>query len=102
MNCRSSKSDISIHAFPLLGRALISHNKSNAMRKDRRRSTMVWIFAIEKRVVASRGKPHHMSGRPLAVAFLLCISVLHPSHNAIAQKVKVSFDKSADFTKYKK
>src|SRR5215472_17488554 len=43
-----------------------------------------------------------MSGRPLAVAFLLCISVLHPSHNAIAQKVKVSFDKSADFTKYKK
>ena len=43
-----------------------------------------------------------MSARRLAVTFLLCVSALHPSHNAAAQNVKVSFDKSADFTKYKK
>jgi Domain of unknown function (DUF4136) len=43
-----------------------------------------------------------MSGRRLAVTFLLCVSTFHPSRNAIAQDVKVIFDKSADFTKYKK
>ena len=43
-----------------------------------------------------------MSGRPLAVTVLLCVGVLLQSHNADAQKVNVSFDKSADFTKYKK
>jgi len=43
-----------------------------------------------------------MSGRPLAVTVLVCVGVLLPSHNAAAQKVNVSFDKSADFAKYKK
>ena len=43
-----------------------------------------------------------MHGRRLAVAFLLFVGALQPSRNAVAQKVKVSFDKSADFTKYKK
>jgi hypothetical protein len=43
-----------------------------------------------------------MSVRRLAVAVLLCMSVLHSSHNAIAQDVKSTFDKSADFKKYKK
>lgn len=43
-----------------------------------------------------------MSGRPLAVTVLLCVGVLLQSHNTDAQKVNVSFDKSADFTKYKK
>jgi Domain of unknown function (DUF4136) len=42
-----------------------------------------------------------LRGRQLAV-FLFCISVLHPSVNAPAQNVKSTFDKSADFTKYKK
>jgi hypothetical protein len=56
-------------------------------------------FAIGKK--SSRGT-HHMSGRPLAVTVLLCVGVLLQTHNADAQKVNVSFDKSADFTKYKK
>ena len=43
-----------------------------------------------------------MSARWLAVTFLVCVSALHPSHYAAAQKANVSFDKSADFTKYKK
>jgi hypothetical protein len=43
-----------------------------------------------------------MSARRLAVTFMLCVSALHASHNAAAQDVKVSFDKSADFTKYEK
>jgi Domain of unknown function (DUF4136) len=60
-------------------------------------------FAIEGKGVASRREEtHHMSARRLAVTFMLCVSALHASHNAAAQDVKVSFDKSADFTKYKK
>jgi hypothetical protein len=43
-----------------------------------------------------------MFGRRLAVAFVLCFSILHPSGNAAAQDVKVTFDKSANFAKYKK
>jgi hypothetical protein len=43
-----------------------------------------------------------MPGRRLVVALLLSVSVLHPSGNAAAQDVKSNFDKSADFTKYKK
>jgi hypothetical protein len=43
-----------------------------------------------------------MSGRRLAVVFLLCASVLHPPDNAVAQNVKSTFDKSVDFKKYKK
>jgi hypothetical protein len=54
------------------------------------------------RVASRREETHHMSARRLAVAFMLCVSALHASHNAAAQDVKVSFEKSADFTKYKK
>ena len=43
-----------------------------------------------------------MSAKPLAVAVLFCVGALLPSHSAAAQNVKVSFDKSADFTKYQK
>jgi hypothetical protein len=43
-----------------------------------------------------------MFGRRMALGFLLCISVLHPSGNALAQDVKSTFDKSVDFKKYKK
>jgi len=43
-----------------------------------------------------------MLGRRMAFSFLLCISVLHPSGNAVAQDVKSTFDKSVDFKKYKK
>jgi hypothetical protein len=60
-------------------------------------------FAIDGKGVASRHEEtHHMSARRLAVIFLVCVSALHPSHNAAAQNVKVSSDKSADFAKYKK
>ena len=53
-------------------------------------------------MASRREETHHMSARWLAVTFLVCVSALHPSHYAAAQKVNVSFDKSADFTKYKK
>jgi hypothetical protein len=43
-----------------------------------------------------------MLGRRLAVSVLLCVSVLHPPDNAVAQDVKSTFDKSVDFKKYKK
>ena len=43
-----------------------------------------------------------MSGRQLVFIFLLCASVLHPPEQAVAQDVKSSYDKSADFKKYKK
>jgi hypothetical protein len=43
-----------------------------------------------------------MLGRRLAAGFLLCVSVLHPPDNAVAQDVKSTFDKSVDFKKYKK
>ena len=43
-----------------------------------------------------------MSGRRLAVAFLLCVTVLYPRESAVAQNVKSTFDKSVDFKKYKK
>jgi hypothetical protein len=43
-----------------------------------------------------------MSGTRLAVAFLLCASVLQPAGSAIAQDVKSTFDKSVDFGKYRK
>jgi hypothetical protein len=38
----------------------------------------------------------------LAITFLLFVSVLRPAGNAAPQNVKSTFDKSADFTKYKK
>jgi hypothetical protein len=38
----------------------------------------------------------------LAVAFLLCASVLQSAGSAIAQDVKSTFDKSVDFGKYRK
>jgi hypothetical protein len=43
-----------------------------------------------------------MSGARMAVTFLFCLSVLHPPGSAVAQSVKSTADKSADFTKYKK
>jgi|SRR5580700_3968818 hypothetical protein len=43
-----------------------------------------------------------MPGRRLAATFLLCVGMMHPLGNAAAQNVKSAFDKSVDFTKYKK
>jgi hypothetical protein len=43
-----------------------------------------------------------MHGRRLAVTFLLLIGVLFPPHNAVAQDVKSTVDKSVNFKKYKK
>jgi hypothetical protein len=43
-----------------------------------------------------------MHGRRLAATFLLIVSVLFPPVTAVAQDVKSTFDKSVDFTKYKK
>ncbi len=43
-----------------------------------------------------------MLGRRLTVAFLLCVGALHLPGNASAQDVKSTFDKSVDFTKFKK
>jgi hypothetical protein len=55
-----------------------------------------------KEKACHREETHHMSARRLAVTLLVCVSALHPLHNTAAQNVKVSFDKSTDFTKYKK
>ena len=43
-----------------------------------------------------------MPRRRLAITFLLFVSVLHPAGIAAPQNVKSTFDKSVDFTKYKK
>jgi Domain of unknown function (DUF4136) len=43
-----------------------------------------------------------MPGRRLTIAVLLCIGLLHAAGGAVAQDVKSSFDKSADFSKYRK
>jgi hypothetical protein len=43
-----------------------------------------------------------MRATRLAVTFLLYLSVLQPSGNALAQNVKSTSDNSVDFTKYKK
>lgn len=43
-----------------------------------------------------------MCGRRLAAIFLLCAGLLHPPADAVAQSVKFTFDKSANFSKYKK
>src|SRR5271155_6087549 len=43
-----------------------------------------------------------MAGRRLAVVFLLCLVLLRPQGSTVAQNVKSTFDKSADFSKYKK
>src|SRR5215469_3945393 len=43
-----------------------------------------------------------MLGTRLAVALLLCASVLQPSVRAGTQDVKSTFDKSVDFGKYRK
>jgi hypothetical protein len=51
-------------------------------------------FRITRKSIMSRGR--------LAVVLLICVGVLHPSRNAAAQNVKSTFDKSVDFTKYKK
>lgn len=42
-----------------------------------------------------------LSGRLLVVALLLCVG-MHPLGTVAAQSAKVTFDKSVDFTKYKK
>jgi uncharacterized protein DUF4136 len=43
-----------------------------------------------------------MAGRRVTVSLLLCLSVLYAVGNAVGQDVKSTFDKSADFAKYKK
>jgi hypothetical protein len=43
-----------------------------------------------------------MSGRRLAVMLLLCVGLLRPMGSAVAQNVKATFDKSTNFSKYKK
>ena len=43
-----------------------------------------------------------MSGRRLAVMLLLCVGLLQPAGSAVAQNVKATFDKSTNFSKYKK
>lgn len=43
-----------------------------------------------------------MPVRRLAVGFLLCFSLLHPPGSAVAQDIKSTFDRSVDFTKYRK
>jgi hypothetical protein len=43
-----------------------------------------------------------MAGRRLALTFLLCVIVLHTAGNALAQNVKSTYEKTADFKKYKK
>lgn len=43
-----------------------------------------------------------MSGRRWAIIFLLCAGLLRPMGSAVAQDVKTTFDKSANFSKYKK
>jgi Domain of unknown function (DUF4136) len=43
-----------------------------------------------------------MFGRRLVVIFMLCLGLLHPVGSAVAQDVKSTFDKSANFSKYKK
>jgi len=43
-----------------------------------------------------------MSGRQLAIIFLLCVGLVYPLGGAVAQNVKATFDKSANFSKYKK
>ena len=43
-----------------------------------------------------------MVGRRLAVAFLLCIIALHAPDLALSQSVKSTYEKTADFKKYKK
>ena len=43
-----------------------------------------------------------MPGRRLAVTFLLWVGMLHPPGSAVAQDVKSTYDKSMDFTKYRK
>jgi hypothetical protein len=43
-----------------------------------------------------------MAGRRLALTFLLCVIVLHTPGNALAQNVKSTYVKTADFKKYKK
>jgi len=43
-----------------------------------------------------------MSRRRLAFVFLFCLALLRPLGSSVAQNVKSTFDKSADFSKYKK
>jgi hypothetical protein len=43
-----------------------------------------------------------MSGRRLAVILVLCLGLLQPLGSADAQNVKATFDKSLNFSKYKK
>jgi Domain of unknown function (DUF4136) len=57
-------------------------------------------FEIERK--SWRQKGSIMSGIRTALALLLCLGVLSPSSTAVAQNVKSTSDKSADFTKYKK
>jgi hypothetical protein len=43
-----------------------------------------------------------MSGRRLAVVFLLSLALLRPQGSTVAQNVKSTFEKSVNFSKYKK
>src|SRR5580704_15104185 len=43
-----------------------------------------------------------MIGRRLTVTFLLCVTMLHAPDVALAQKVKSTYEKSADFKSFKK
>jgi len=65
---------------------------------DRYRDIWVYYcadFAIEgKGVTSRREETHHMSARRLAVTFVLCVSALHASHNAAAQK-RIDVEKSS-------
>jgi hypothetical protein len=57
-------------------------------------------FGIEKKIGA--GRRLGMEARRVAVVFLLGVGLLHAAGRAVAQDVKSSYDKSADFKKYRK
>jgi hypothetical protein len=70
--------------------------------RDEKWGSVAWAGFRDSNENRGNERKPIMSGRRLAVVLLLCLGLLHLAGDAVAQNVKSTFDKSVDFSKYRK
>jgi hypothetical protein len=71
-------------------------------REEKGGSAVAWCEIRDRGENPHEERKPIMSFRRLAIILLLGVGLVHPLGSAVAQNVKATFDKSANFSKYKK